>query len=68
MEAAARAAAVPHADGEGILSKSNPAKARRLYMIGNAHIDPVWAWRWHEGVNEVLETCRSWRRAVRRWS
>ena len=28
-------------------------------MIGNAHIDPVWLWRWQEGRQEVLDTCRS---------
>jgi alpha-mannosidase len=31
----------------------------RLYMIGNAHIDPVWLWRWPEGCQEVLATFRS---------
>lgn len=30
-----------------------------VYMIGNAHIDPVWMWRWQEGFAEVLATCRS---------
>ncbi len=30
-----------------------------VYMIGNAHIDPVWLWRWGEGLAEVLATCRS---------
>jgi len=30
-----------------------------VYMIGNAHIDPVWLWRWQEGLAEVLATCRS---------
>lgn len=30
-----------------------------VYMIGNAHIDPVWLWRWREGFAEVLATCRS---------
>jgi alpha-mannosidase len=28
-------------------------------MIGNAHIDPVWIWDWHEGMHEVLHTFRS---------
>ena len=28
-------------------------------MIGNAHIDPVWLWRWPVGVGEVLATCRT---------
>ena len=22
---------------------------KKLYMIGNAHLDPVWLWRWQEG-------------------
>ena len=30
-----------------------------VHMIGNAHIDPVWLWRWQEGFSEVLATCRS---------
>lgn len=30
-----------------------------VYMIGNAHIDPVWMWRWQEGFAEVVSTCRS---------
>jgi alpha-mannosidase len=28
-------------------------------MIGNAHIDPVWLWRWQEGFHEVKATFRS---------
>jgi alpha-mannosidase len=28
-------------------------------MIGNAHIDPVWLWRWPEGYQEVRATFRS---------
>ncbi len=30
-----------------------------VYMIGNAHIDPVWLWRWQEGFAEAMATCRS---------
>ena len=30
-----------------------------IYLIGNAHLDPVWLWRWQEGYSEVLATCRS---------
>jgi alpha-mannosidase len=30
-----------------------------LYMIGNAHIDPVWLWQWQEGFHEVKATFRS---------
>jgi alpha-mannosidase len=32
---------------------------RLLHMIGNAHIDPVWLWRWPEGYQEVRATFRS---------
>jgi len=28
-------------------------------MVGNAHIDPAWLWRWQEGFSEVLASCRS---------
>lgn len=34
------------------------AKAK-LHLIGNAHLDPVWLWRWQEGYSEVLATFRS---------
>ncbi len=30
-----------------------------VHMIGNAHIDPVWLWRWPAGVGEALATCRT---------
>ena len=30
-----------------------------LFMIGNAHIDPVWLWRWQEGYQEIKATFRS---------
>jgi alpha-mannosidase len=28
-------------------------------MVGNAHIDPVWLWRWEAGVDEALASFRS---------
>lgn len=31
----------------------------KLHMIGNAHLDPVWFWRWPEGYQEVKATFRS---------
>lgn len=35
------------------------AKNQTLYMIGNAHIDPVWLWQWQEGFHEVKASFRS---------
>lgn len=32
---------------------------KTLHMIGNAHIDPVWLWQWHEGFHEVKASFRS---------
>ena len=32
---------------------------KKLHMIGHAHIDPVWLWRWQEGFQEVKATFRS---------
>ncbi|WP_150307053.1 alpha-mannosidase [Planctomonas psychrotolerans] len=29
---------------------------RTLYMIGNAHLDPVWLWPWQEGYQEARAT------------
>ena len=30
-----------------------------IKLIGNAHLDPIWLWRWQEGCAEVLQTFRS---------
>ncbi len=27
-----------------------------VHMIGNAHLDPVWLWRWQQGVDEAIAT------------
>lgn len=32
---------------------------KTVHLIANAHIDPVWLWRWNEGFSEVLATYRS---------
>ncbi|WP_219836986.1 alpha-mannosidase [Paenibacillus sp. R14(2021)] len=32
---------------------------KKLYMIGNAHLDPVWLWPWQEGFQETKATFRS---------
>lgn len=34
-------------------------KCKNFYFIGNAHIDPVWMWRWQEGSCEAKATLRS---------
>lgn len=31
---------------------------KRLHLICNAHIDPVWQWEWEEGAAEALSTFR----------
>ena len=31
----------------------------KIYLIGNAHLDPVWLWRWQEGFSEIISTFRS---------
>lgn len=31
----------------------------KIHLIGNAHIDPVWLWRWQEGYAEIKATFRS---------
>ena len=32
---------------------------RNVYLIGNAHLDVAWMWRWQEGLAEVKATFRS---------
>ncbi len=32
---------------------------KKIYFIGNAHLDPVWMWRWQEGSAEAKATIRS---------
>lgn len=32
---------------------------KKVYMIGNAHIDVVWLWTWQEGLAEIRATWRS---------
>ena len=32
---------------------------KKLYLVGNAHLDPVWQWRWQEGSAEAKATIRS---------
>jgi alpha-mannosidase len=34
-------------------------KGRKIHLIGNAHIDPVWLWRWQEGYGEIKATFQS---------
>lgn len=30
-----------------------------VHLVGNAHLDPVWLWRWPAGVGEAIATSRS---------
>ena len=30
----------------------------KLFLICNAHLDPVWQWEWEEGAAEALSTFR----------
>ena len=32
---------------------------RRVHLVCNAHIDPVWLWEWPEGAGEALSTFRT---------
>lgn len=32
---------------------------KKIFLIGNSHIDPVWLWRWQDGFSEILATYRS---------
>ena len=30
----------------------------KLHLLCNAHLDPVWLWRWNEGLAEAISTFR----------
>ena len=30
-----------------------------VVLVGNAHIDPVWLWRWQDGAAEIKATFRA---------
>ena len=32
---------------------------KQVYLVANAHLDPVWLWRWEEGCAEALSTFRT---------
>jgi alpha-mannosidase len=34
-------------------------RKKKLFLIGNAHIDPVWLWQWQDGFHETKATFRS---------
>ena len=48
-----------------ILNKNSSYNAKsffetnRIHMIGNAHLDPAWLWRWTDGFAEVKATFQS---------
>ena len=31
---------------------------KKIHLICNAHLDPVWLWRWDEGAAEAISTFR----------
>ncbi|MGR3663045.1 MAG: glycoside hydrolase family 38 N-terminal domain-containing protein [Paracoccaceae bacterium] len=37
------------------MTKNN--QTHTLHLVGNAHLDPVWLWRWQEGCAEAIGTC-----------
>ncbi|HZG55999.1 alpha-mannosidase [Paenibacillus sp.] len=34
-------------------------ETKKVHLIGNAHLDPVWLWQWQEGFAEIKATFRS---------
>lgn len=47
-----------HTGVAGIRTEERPM-IRKIYFVGNAHLDPVWMWRWQEGSAEAKATIRS---------
>ena len=40
---------------------------KTLYLVCNAHLDPVWLWNWEEGLAETLSTFRTAARLCRKY-
>src|SRR5690625_2955401 len=60
--AAAPVANAPAGPGASAMPPADRPTAtadRTLYMIGNAHLDPVWLWPWQEGYQEARATFAS---------
>ena len=34
--------------------------AKHIFLLCNAHLDPVWQWEWEEGAAEALSTFRAY--------
>jgi alpha-mannosidase len=41
------------------MSIVSPNRKPAVHLICNAHLDPVWQWRWEEGASEALATFRN---------
>ncbi len=39
--------------------RNDPGRKPAVHLICNAHLDPVWQWRWEEGASEALATFRN---------
>ena len=42
-----------------VTSRFDPRSKPAVHLICNAHLDPVWQWRWEEGASEALATFRT---------
>lgn len=40
-------------------SQEKETSMKKIHLICNAHLDPVWLWRWEEGCTEALSTFRT---------
>ena len=48
-------------------TKSVIMSAKKLYVIANSHMDPIWLWRLREGRSTWLNTCRSVVRMLKKY-
>ena len=44
---------------KGMEQQKNKNDKKNIHLIANAHLDPVWLWRWQEGCSEALSTFRT---------
>ena len=46
-------------DGKRIQESPKQQPRKKIHMIGNTHIDPVWLWNRYEGMQEVKSSFMS---------
>ncbi len=50
---------VPRTSGRPTQARRKRTVRKRIHLVCNAHLDPVWLWEWEEGAGEAIATFRA---------